>query len=78
MAAMIIEVCVGTSCHLMGSQDLIDALNTLPYDQRDCIEVRGITCLKVCGNGPSVRINDEIFSNMTPERLLQLVEKNLD
>jgi NADH-quinone oxidoreductase subunit E len=77
MDQLIVEICAGTSCYLLGSQDLIDALETLPSEKRSRIDLRGITCLKACGHGPNVRINGVVLSNMTPDRLLQAIEDNL-
>lgn len=77
MEQLIVEICAGTSCYLLGSQDLIDALETLPPEKRSKIDLRGITCLKSCGQGPNVRIKGVVLSNMTPDRLLQAIEDNL-
>ena len=76
MEPLVVEICAGTSCYLLGSQDLIDAVETLPPEKRSKIELRGITCLKACGRGPNVRIRGVVLSNMTPERLLQILEDN--
>lgn len=72
-----VEICMGTSCHLMGTQDLIDVLEALPSDQRRQIEIKGVTCFKNCGKGPNIRINGELLSNATPESLLELLQANL-
>lgn len=74
---LLIEICMGTSCHLMGAQDVIDAVEALPADKRARIDLRGATCLKTCRKGPNVRINGVILSEMTPERLLAVIEDNL-
>lgn len=77
MDQLIIEICAGTSCYLLGSQDLIQTLETLPHEKRSKIDLRGIACLKACGHGPSIRINGTVHSNITPERLLQVIDENL-
>lgn len=77
MGRLIVEICAGTSCYLLGSQDLIDAIETLPVEKREKIELRGVSCLKACGKGPNVRINHVVLSNMTPERLLQILDDNI-
>jgi NADH:ubiquinone oxidoreductase subunit E len=61
----------------MGGQDLTDAVEALPADKRDRIDLRGVTCLKTCRKGPNVRINGVVLSEMTPERLLAIIEDNL-
>lgn len=77
MDQLIIEICAGTSCYLLGSQDLIHTIETLPPEKRSKIDLRGISCLKACGQGPNIRINGVVLSNITPERLLQVIDENL-
>lgn len=77
MNRLLLEICAGTSCYLLGSQDLIDAVETLPPEKRSKIDLRGVSCLKSCGQGPNVRINSVVLSNMTPEHLLQILHDNL-
>ncbi len=72
-----IEICMGTSCHLMGTQDLVDVLDALSEDQRKQIEIKGVTCFKNCGKGPNIRINGELLNNASPERLLEVLQANL-
>ena len=72
-----VELCMGTSCHLMGVQDLVAVLETLPVEQREQIEIKGATCFKNCGKGPNIRINGELISNATPDRLLEILQANL-
>ena len=77
MEQLVVEICAGTSCYLLGSQDLIDAIESLPLEKRARIDLQGASCLKACGNGPNVRIKGVVLSNMTPERLLQILDDNL-
>ncbi|MDT8900999.1 NAD(P)H-dependent oxidoreductase subunit E [Anaeroselena agilis] len=77
MSTLRIEVCLGTSCHLMGAQDIIDAIENLPPDKRSKIDLRGVTCLKTCRKGPNARVNGIILSEITPERILTVIEDNL-
>lgn len=77
MATLIIEVCLGTSCHLMGSHALLSAIEALPPDRRARIDLRGVTCLKSCRKGPTVRINGVVLAEMTPDRLLAVIEDSL-
>jgi NADH:ubiquinone oxidoreductase subunit E len=74
MKTVIIEICVGTFCHLKGSQQLFDAVEALPTARREWIDLRGIACLKSCREGPSVRVDGAVLPNMTPERLLATIE----
>jgi NADH:ubiquinone oxidoreductase subunit E len=69
----LVEICLGTSCHLLGSHDLVLALEQLPPEMKNTIEVIGVTCLKGCGPGPSVRINGVLHHAVTPDRLCELI-----
>jgi len=72
-----LEICMGTSCHLMGNQDLMNVVDALHPDQRRLIELKGVTCLKNCGKGPNVRINGVVIGNVTPDQLLEILQANL-
>lgn len=78
MRTLVIEICMGTACHLLGAQDIIDAVETLPAAQRDRIELRGATCLKTCRKGPNVRVNGVVLSEMTPDRMLTVIADNME
>lgn len=74
---VIVEICMGTACHLMGAQDLMNVLDSLPQDMRRCVEVKGIACLNSCGKGPSIRINGALLTNLTPDALLDALQDSL-
>ena len=78
MPMVTVEICLGTACHLMGTQDLMNVLDSLPLDMRQNIEVKGITCLNSCGKGPNVRINGSLMINVTPEALLDALQNSLN
>ena len=58
-------VCVGSSCHLKGSKEIIDKLNELISKEgmTSKIVLKGSFCMGKCSErGVSVKLNDEIFS----------------
>lgn len=71
-----VEICLGTSCHRLGSQRLVDSLDQLTPEYRQLVAVRGVTCLRCCGKGPSIRLNGIVLSDMTAERLLAIIRDN--
>ena len=77
MNLLTLEICVGLSCHLLGAQDLIEAVETLPSDKRCQIDLCEVSCLQHCGKGPNVRMNGNLFPGMTPSRLLDEIEQYL-
>jgi NADH:ubiquinone oxidoreductase subunit E len=72
-----LEICQGTSCHLLGSQELLEAVEALPDTRRDAIELHRIDCLKSCRQGPNARIDGVVVSGLTAERLLGLLEEKI-
>lgn len=76
MAVVKLEICVGSACYLLGAQDLIEMIEDLPADIRAKIDLRGSSCLKACGKGPNIRVNDELISGVTPEKLMEIIKNN--
>lgn len=73
-----VEICIGTSCHLLGTEDLLNTMKRLPPEKLAHIDLEAVTCLKNCGNGPNVRINGVVMSDMTPEKLLTAIDDHLN
>lgn len=61
---MKVTICIGSSCHLKGSRQVIDALQALVAENNlsDKVELCGAFCMKNCVNGVSVKVDDELFS----------------
>lgn len=78
MKKVVVEVCLGTSCHLLGAQDLMTYLERTPKEWKEWLEVRGSTCLHNCGKGPNVKINDVVYTGMTPDHLHDLLSDLLE
>lgn len=57
---MILSVCVGSSCHLKGSYDVIETFKRLieKHGVADKIELRACFCLGRCSNGVAVKADD--------------------
>ena len=57
---MTIKVCVGSSCHLKGSYDVIEAFKEVlkKYDVEDLIDLQASFCLGHCATGVTVECDD--------------------
>lgn len=68
---MVISVCVGSSCHLKGSYDVIQKLTKKIEENnlKDKIEIKASFCLGNCMNGVSMKIDDELVSNASSETI---------
>lgn len=65
---MKITVCIGSSCHLKGSRQVVEQLQKLINDNnlKDKIELSGTFCMGNCKNGVCVRVDNDDFS-LSPE-----------
>lgn len=65
---MKITVCIGSSCHLKGSRDVVEQLQKLIADNglKDKVELSGTFCMNNCKNGVSVTLDDKLYS-LSPE-----------
>jgi len=75
MKPVLVEICMGTSCYLLGAQALLDAIEILPAEKRNQINLCEVACFPECRKGPSVRINGTMLSGMTPSHLLAKIEE---
>jgi NADH:ubiquinone oxidoreductase subunit E len=57
---MVIKVCVGSSCHLKGSYEVVEAFKSLvkKYNVQDRIELQASFCLGNCLQGVSAAVED--------------------
>lgn len=65
---MKITICIGSSCHLKGSRQIVEELQTLVAENnlKDRVELAGQFCMGDCMNGVCVTLDGEKFS-LKPE-----------
>lgn len=65
---MKITICIGSSCHIKGSRQVVEQLQALVSESGllDKIELTGTFCIGQCQSGVNVLIDGERFS-VTPE-----------
>ncbi|MBA4389839.1 MAG: NADH-quinone oxidoreductase subunit E [Syntrophus sp. (in: bacteria)] len=77
----IIRLCDSPPCHLMGSKSLLDYLQrtlkvTTGETTKDGIFTLELTsCLGACGVAPAMMVNNEMFGNLTPEKVDTILDK---
>lgn len=67
---MIIQVCVGSSCHLKGSADIVELFQNMikEHGLEDEITLAGSFCIGKCNRiGVTVQIDDDIHTGITRE-----------
>lgn len=75
---MKITVCIGSSCHVKGSHQVVRALQQLIADNQleDKVELGGTFCLSNCQKGVCVTVDDVLFS-VTPESVGEFFQENV-
>ena len=63
-----ITVCIGSSCHIKGSRQVVEQLQSLIAENNvaDKVELSGTFCLGNCQKGVSVTVDGELHS-VSPE-----------
>jgi NADH:ubiquinone oxidoreductase subunit E len=75
-----LTLCQGTSCHVRGSQMLLDTvrgqLDILPGQttKDGAFTLKTVNCLGCCALGPVVVLDDVYHDRMTPRKLRRLIE----
>lgn len=67
---IIIQICVGSSCHLKGSEDIIELLKQAIADHHleDEVTLAGSFCAGRCNRvGVTVTVDDEVYTGVTKE-----------
>ena len=74
-----ISVCIGSSCHLKGSYDIIEALKSLllEHELQETVELGASFCLGHCTDGVTIKIDDEIITGVTKNNITQIFEQAL-
>ena len=73
-----ITVCVGSSCHLKGSRQIVEAVREMIAEKNlsDKIELAGTFCMGKCDEGVCVTVNEDFFS-VSPETVKEFFEKDV-
>ncbi|MDY4977108.1 MAG: (2Fe-2S) ferredoxin domain-containing protein [Clostridia bacterium] len=75
---MKVTICIGSSCHLKGSRQIIEQLQELVKENKleDQVELCGAFCMKNCVNGVCVTVDGQLFS-VKPETTKEFFETEI-
>jgi len=77
----VIRVCDSGPCHLMGSKSIFEVLEeqlkikvgeTTP-DKKFTLEET--SCLGICDEAPAMMINEEVYGNLTPKKIREILKE---
>ena len=67
---MIIQICVGSSCHIKGSPDIVELLQmaVAEHHLENEVTLAGSFCIGKCNRvGVTVQVDDEVHTGVTKE-----------
>ena len=75
---MKVTVCIGSSCHVKGSRQVVEQLQYLiaQNDLSDKVELGGTFCMGQCQKGVCGTVDDN-FHSVTPENVSEFFETNI-
>jgi NADH:ubiquinone oxidoreductase subunit E len=75
---MKVTVCIGSSCHIKGSRQVVERLQQLIEEKKlaDKVELGGTFCLGNCQQGVCVTVDDE-FHSVSPETVDEFFAKEI-
>ncbi|UKI21790.1 MAG: (2Fe-2S) ferredoxin domain-containing protein [Christensenella sp.] len=75
---MRVTVCIGSSCHIKGSRQVVEQLQNLIAENnlKDKVELGGTFCMGKCQQGVCVSVDDAFFS-VSPETTQEFFDKEI-
>ena len=75
---MKVTVCIGSSCHIKGSRQVVEELQTRIADAglEDRVELGGTFCMGRCQEGVCVTVDGE-FHSVSPDTVGEFFEKEI-
>ena len=83
MAKVTVKVCTGTTCFIMGGEDLHRLIEIIPQKYGDQVEITAVNCLGLCSlnwenpRAPYAKVNEEPVFEATVEKVLEEVDRQL-
>lgn len=75
---MKITVCIGSSCHIKGSRQVVEQLQNLiaEHNVGEKVDLGGTFCMGQCQQGVCVTVDDE-FHSVSPETVNEFFESQV-
>ncbi len=72
-----ITVCLGSSCFARGNEEHLSFIEEYVRDNNleAKIDISGSRCEGKCADGPNITINGTLYSNITREKLKEILDK---
>ena len=77
---VIVQVCVGSSCHLKGSAEIVELLERAveEHNIQDDVVLTGSFCIGKCNRvGVTIQVNDDVHVGVTVENFSDFFRNNI-
>ena len=77
---LVVQICVGSSCHLKGSQQIVALMQSAveEYQLDGEVVLMGSFCVGKCNReGVTVQINDDVHVGVTVQNFKEFFKKNI-
>jgi NADH:ubiquinone oxidoreductase subunit E len=77
---LVVQICVGSSCHLKGSQEIVELMQKAieEYHLEDEIVLSGSFCTGKCNRvGVTVQVDDEVCVGVTRENFNDFFKEHI-
>ncbi len=77
---LIVQICVGSSCHIKGSQDIVELMQAAvsEYHLEDDVMLTGSFCIGQCNRvGVTVQVNDDVHIGITRENFKEFFREHI-
>ena len=77
---IIVQICVGSSCHLKGSPEIVELLQqaVAEHHLEDEVTLAGSFCIGKCNRvGVTVQVDDDIHVGITKENFKEFFKENI-
>ena len=77
---MIIQICVGSSCHIKGSPEIVELLQkaVAEHHLENEVTLAGSFCIGKCNRvGVTVQVDDEVYTGVTKDGFKEFFQEHV-
>lgn len=77
---MIVQICVGSSCHIKGSHEIVELMKKAVEENalEDEVVLAGCFCTNHCNRvGVTIQVDDDVFTGINTENFETFFKENI-
>lgn len=75
-----VSLCMGSSCYARGNREILEILEVYLQDNNLAhrVSLEGAHCLGDCGQGPVIRMDDQVYTGLHPSCITDILRYHLE